>query len=174
MDTLTFDISEITSGWFVCRFGDAEIWASDCCGHDGPRQLLKLLGEIFDGTRAGGFAVFEAEPGTYILSIQGGTQDALELWYTKTNCFDWYPPGAGEQAVLAELPRHLKLEERLLRVGDLDLYSFACAVGDAFSAYIPKKMQDKYIGNWMPFPMEELTQLRRVLGDNFCSFQKID
>ena len=33
----------------------------------------------------------------------------------------------------------MKLEERLLSVEDLDLYSFACAVGDGFSEYIPKK-----------------------------------
>lgn len=166
MQKLKFSIRKVQYGWFVCSFGDAEIWASHCCRHDGPRQLLILLGELFNGEWDGGFAVFETEPGTYILSIRSDGRDVLELWYTKTNLLDWYPAGVGDRAVLSELPRHLKLEERMLGVEDLDLYSFACAVGDAFLAYMPKKMRDKYIGNWMPFPLDELTALRHALGDD--------
>lgn len=174
MDPLSFSIREVDAGWFVCRFGDAEIWASYCCQHDGPRQLLKLLGEVFNGERDGGFAVFEAEPGTYILSIRSGARDVLELWYTETNYFKWYPSDGDGRRVLSELPRHLKLDERILMVEDLDLYRFACDVGDAFSAYIPENMRDKYFRNWMPFPLEELAQLRRSLGDFSFGLQKID
>ena len=154
MDTLTFSIEKIRHGWFVCRFGDAEIWASNCCGHDGPRQLLKLLAALFCGEQEDGHAVFEAEPGAYILSIRSGDQVTLSLRYTKRNFLDWYPMCPGQP------------EELLLLAEDLDLYSFASAVCDAFSAYIPKKMRDKYTGNWMPFPMEELTELRLLLGED--------
>ena len=154
MDTLTFSIEKIRHGWFVCRFGDAEIWASNFCGHDGPRQLLKLLAALFCGEQEDGHAVFEAEPGAYILSIRSGDQVTLSLRYTKRNFLDWYPMCPGQP------------EELLLLAEDLDLYSFASAVCDAFSAYLPKKSRDKYIGNWMPFPMEELMELRLLLGED--------
>ena len=154
MDTLTFSIEKIRHGWFVCRFGDAEIWASNCCGHDGPRQLLKLLAELLRGEREVGHAVFEAEPGAYILSIRSGARDTLSLRYTKRNFLDWYPMCPGQP------------EELLLLAEDLDLYSFASAIGDAFSAYLPKKMRDRYTGNWMSFPMEELMELRLLLGED--------
>ncbi|MBQ8354539.1 MAG: hypothetical protein IJY40_02795 [Oscillospiraceae bacterium] len=165
MNDLKFEISQVHAGWFVCLIGDAEVCASNVCGHDGPRQLLKLLAELLSGEREEGCAVFEEEPGTYILSIKRGTQDQLTLLYTKKNLLGWYPLTVGEHRILTELPRNLKIEEQLLLVEDLDLYSFACTVGDAFSAYIPKKMRDKYIGNWMAFPMEELAELRHALGD---------
>lgn len=154
MDTLTFSIEKIRHGWFVCRFGDAEIWASNCCGHDGPRQLLKLLAALFCREQEDGHAVFEAEPGAYILSIRSGARVTLSLRYTKRNFLGWYPM----------CPR--QPEELLLLAEDLDLYHFACAVGDAFSAYLPKKMRDRYTGNWMPFPMEELMELRLLLGED--------
>ena len=166
MAALTFSIEKIRHGWFVCRFGDAEIWASNFCGHDGPRQLLKLLAELLRGEREVGHAVFEGEPGTYILSIRSGARDTLSLRYTKRNFLDWYPMSAGTVRVLPELPQQLKPEEQLLLVEDLDLYHFACAVCDAFSAYLPKKMRDRYTGNWMPFPMEELMELRLLLGED--------
>ncbi len=166
MDTVTFSIEKIRHGWFVCRFGDAEIWASNCCGHDGPRQLLKLLAALFCGEREAGHAVFEAEPGAYILSVRSGDQATLSLRYTKRNFQNWYPMSAGTVRVLPELPRQLKPEEQLLLVEDLDLYHFACAVGDAFSAYLPKKKRDRYTGNWMPFPMEALMELRILLGED--------
>ena len=165
MQDLTFSIREIKAGWFDFRLGDAEVCASYISDHDGPRQLLKLLAELLSGEREEGCAVFEEEPGTYILSIKRGTQDQLTLLYTKKNLLGWYPLTVGEHRVLTELPRNLKIEEQLLLVEDLDLYSFSCTVGDAFSAYIPKKMRDKYIGNWMAFPMEELAELRHALGD---------
>lgn len=153
MELLTFSIEKIRHGWFVCRFGDTEIWASNFCGHDGPRQLLKLLVELLCGEREGGHAVFEAEPGAYILSIRSGARDTLSLRYTKRNFLGWYPMCPGQP------------EELLLLAEDLDLYSFASAVCDAFSAYLPKKMRDRYTGNWMPFPVEELTELRLLLGE---------
>ena len=165
MEELSFSIRKIKFGWFDFTLSDAEVCASNVCGHDGPRQLLKLLAELLSGEREEGCAVFEEEPGTYILSIKRGTQDQLTLLYTKKNLLGWYPLTVGEHRVLTELPRNLKIEEQLLLVEDLDLYSFACTVGDAFSAYIPKKMRDKYIGNWMAFPMEELAELRHALGD---------
>ena len=165
MEELSFSIRKIKFGWFDFTLSDAKVCASNVCGHDGPRQLLKLLAELLSGEREGGCAVFEEEPGTYILSIKRGTQDQLTLSYTKKNLLDWYPVTPGQHGVLTELPRNLKAEEQLLLVEDLDLYSFACTVGDAFYAYIPKMMHDKYIGNWMPFPMEELTELRHTLGD---------
>ena len=154
MERLTFSIEKIRHGWFVCRFGDTEIWASNCCGHDGPRQLVKLVTEVLEGERSGGHAVFEAEPGAYILSIQGGEQVTLSLRYTKRNFQVGYPMCPGQ------------LEELLLLAENLDLYSFASAVCDAFSAYLPKKSRDKYIGNWMTFPMEELMALRLLLGED--------
>ena len=165
MQELNFSIRKIKFGWFDFTLGDAEVCASNVSGHDGPRQLLKLLSELLTGERGEGYAVFEEEPGANILSIKRGEQDKLTLWYTKKNLLDWYPMTVGQHSVLTELPRNLKLEEPLLSVEDLDLYRFACTVGDAFSAYISKKMRDKYIGNWMPFPLEELTDLRHTLGD---------
>ena len=165
MEELSFLIRKIKFGWFHFTLSDAEVCASNVCGHDGPRQLLKLLAELLSGEREEGCAVFEEEPGTYILSIKRGTQDQLTLLYTKKNLLGWYPLTVGEHRVLTELPQNLKIEEQLLLVEDLDLYSFSCTVGDAFSAYIPKKMRDKYIGNWMAFPMEELAELRHALGD---------
>lgn len=154
VEQLEFSIEEVRHGWFVCRFGDTEIWASNCCGHDGPRQLVKLVTEVLEGERSGGHAVFEAEPGAYLLSIRSGDQVALSLRYTKRNFLAWYPMCP------------VQPEELLLLVEDLDLYSFARAVGDAFSSYIPRKMRDRYTGNWMPFPMEELLELRLLLGED--------
>lgn len=173
MQTLTFSIRKVRSGWFVCRFGDTEIWATDAWQHDGPRQFLKLLYECVSGSREEGFAVFDAEPGTYVLSIRGGEGAELSLWYSSMSHCDWFPEGVGDGCVLPELPRHLKLQEQVLHIGDLDLYSFACAVGDAFSAYIPKQMRDRYTGNWMPFPLGELIELRHLLGDYSDSLLKM-
>ena len=166
VEQLEFSIEEVRHGWFVCRFGEAVIWASNCCGHDGPRQLVKLVTEVLEGERSGGHAVFEAEPGTYVLSIRSGDQATLSLRYTKRNFLDCYPTSAGTVRVHPELPRQLKPEEQLLLVEDLDLYHFVCTVGDAFSAYLPRKMRDRYTGNWMPFPMTELLELRLLLGED--------
>ena len=54
--------------------------------------------------------------------------------------------------------------EALLLVDDLDLYGFACAVGDAFSAYHTEALRERYAENWMPFPLEELLELRKTVG----------
>lgn len=165
MEKLSFSIREIKAGWFDFRMGDAEVCASYISDHDGPRQLLKLLSELLSGEREEGYAVFEEEPGAYILSIKRSAQDELTLWYTEQDLHDWYPLAVWDNRVLTELPRNLKLEQQLLSVGNLDLYSFACTVGDAFSAYLPASARDVYVKHWMPFPMEELTELRHTLGD---------
>lgn len=165
MQKLNFLIREIKAGWFEFTLGDMEVSASYISDHDGPRQLLKLLTELLSGEREAGYAVFEEEPGAYILSIKQGEQAELTLWYTETNLFDWYPMSVWDPSVLSEVPRDLKLEQQLLSVGDLDLYSLACAVGDAFSAYLPASAREAYLKHWMPFPMKELTDLRHTLGD---------
>lgn len=165
MQELNFLIREIKAGWFEFTLGDAEVCASYISEHDGPRQLLKLLAELLSGEREGGCAVFEEEPGAYILSIRRGAADELKLWYTERDLFKWYPVPPWDPRVLTELPLDLKAEEQLLSVVDLDLYRLACAVGDAFSAYLPSTMRESYIKHWMPFPMEELTDLRHTLGD---------
>lgn len=165
MQNLNFSILEIKAGWFDFALGDVEVSASYISAHDGPRQLLKLLTELLSGEREGGYAVFEEEPGAYILFIKCGEQDQLTLWYTEANIFDWYPMPVWDPGVLAEVPRDLKLKDQLLSIEDLDLYSLACAVGDAFSAWLPASTREAYLKHWMPFPMEELTDLRHTVGD---------
>lgn len=165
MHKLNFSIREIKAGWFEFSLDDAQVSASYISDHDGPRQLLKLLSELISGEREVGYAVFEEEPGAYILSIKQGERAELSLWYTEQSIWDWYPMTVGDPGVLPELPRNLKSEVTMLSVEDLDLYALACAVGDAFSAYVPGKAREDYIKHWMPFPMEELTELRHTLGD---------
>lgn len=161
MEQLTFSIEEVRHGWFVCRFGEMELWASDSCGHDGPRQFLTLLSQVIGGEREEGFTVFDTEPGTYVLYARSGGQSALALWYTKQNYLDWYPMGVGDRMVLSELPCHLKMDEQLLRMEDLDLYRLAWSAAEEFG----KLRRETYIRHWMPFPEAELLELRHCLGD---------
>ena len=162
---LKFEISQVHAGWFVCLIGDVEIWASYINMHDSPRQLLKLLGELMCGEREQGCVVFDEEPGCYILSIERGARDSLSLRFTEQNFLDFYPNYPDAAAVLPVLPRTAGGAETLLLLDDLDLYSFACAVGDAFSAYFTSDLREQYAKNWMPFPLEELLELRYTLGD---------
>ena len=165
VNNLKFEISQVHAGWFVCLIGDVEIWASYIQMHDGPRQLLKLLGELMSGEREQGCVVFDEEPGCYILSIQRGERDSFSLGFTEKNFLDFYPQYPDGGSVLPELPRTKSDAETLLVLDDLDLYSFACAVGDAFSAYFTADMREQYAKHWMPFPMEEFIELRHTLGD---------
>ena len=165
MNNLKFEISQVHAGWFVCLIGDVEIWASYINMHDSPRQLLKLLGELMGGEREQGCVIFDEEPGCYILSIERGARDSLSLRFSEQNFLDFHPEYPNGAAVLPMLPRTAGDAEALLLVDDLDLYGFACAVGDAFSAYFTSDMREQYAKHWMPFPLEELLELRHTLGD---------
>lgn len=165
MNDLKFEISQVHAGWFVCLIGDVEIWASYIQMHDSPRQLLKLLGELMRGEREQGCVVFDEEPGCYILSIERGARDSLSLRFSEQNFLEFYPQYPDGAAVLPELPRTKSDAETLLVLDDLDLYGFACAVGDALSAYFTPDLRERYAKNWMPFPLEELLELRHTLGD---------
>lgn len=165
MNNLKFEISQVHAGWFVCLIGDVEIWASYIQRHDSPRQLLKLLGELMRGEREQGCVVFDEEPGCYILSIQRGERDSFSLGFTEKNFLDCYPNYPDRAAVLPVLPRTKSDAEALLLLDDLDLYGFASAVGDAFSEYFTSDLREQYAKNWMPFPLEELLELRHILGD---------
>ena len=165
MNDLKFEIRQVHAGWFVCLIGDVEIWASYINMNDSPRQLLKLLGELMCGEREQGCVVFDEEPGCYILSIERGARDSLSLRFTEQNFLDFYPNYPDAAAVLPVLPRTAGGAETLLLLDDLDLYSFACAVGDAFSAYFTADLREQYAKHWMPFPMEEFIELRHTLGD---------
>ena len=165
VNDLKFEISQVHAGWFVCLIGDVEIWASYINMNDSPRQLLKLLGELMSGEREQGCVVFDEEPGCYILSIERGERDSFSLGFTEKNFLDFYPNYPDGAAVLPELPRTKSDAETLLLIDDLDLYSFACAVGDALSAYFTADMREQYAKHWMRFPLEELLELRHTLGD---------
>ena len=173
VNNLKFEICQVRAGWFVCLIGDVEIWASYIHMHDSPRQLLKLLGELMCGEREQGSVVFDEEPGCYILSIERGVRDRFSLEFTEKNFLDFYPKYPDAAAVLPELPRTVGDAEVLLVVDDLDLYRFACAVGDAFSAYHTAVLRERYEKNWMPFPVEELLELRHTLGDYSDTLQTI-
>lgn len=173
MNDLKFEISQVHAGWFVCLIGDVEIWASYIQMNDSPRQLLKLLGELMCGEREQGCVVFDEEPGCYILSIQRGARDSFSLGFSEKNFLDFYPNYPDAAAVLPVLPRTAGDAETLLLLDDLDLYSFACAVGDAFSAYFTSDLRERYTENWMPFPLEELLELRHTLGDYSDPLQTI-
>lgn len=161
MNTVSFSIRKVRSGWFVCRFADAEVWASDAWDHDGAKQLLGLLANCVGGTWGEGYAVLDGEPGTHLIHIRAGERAELSVCYSGLSHHDWYPADLkGEGSI----PRRVPLKETLLRVEELDLFDFAQAVADAFDAWSPKKMRDQYAGNWMPFPAEELTELKHTLG----------
>ena len=174
MNDLKFEICQVHAGWFVCLIGDVEIWASYINRHDSPRQLLKLLVELMSGEREQGCVVFDEEPGCYILSIERGVRDRLSLGFTEKNFLDFYPQYPDAAAVLPELPRTKRDAETLLVLDDLDLYGFACAVGDAFSAYFTPDLRERYAKNWMPFPLEELLELRCILGHHSSGLQCIN
>ena len=174
MNDLKFEISQVHAGWFVCLIGDVEIWASYIQMHDSPRQLLKLLGELMSGAREQGSVVFDEEPGCYILTVQRGERCSFSLGFTEKNFLDFYPEYPDGAAVLPELPRMVGDAETLLLVDDLDLYGFACAVGDAFSAYFTSDMREQYAKHWMPFPQEELLELRCILGHHSSGLQRIN
>lgn len=168
MNELKFEICQIHAGWFVCLIGDMEIWASYIHLRDSPRLLLKLLGELVSGEREQGGVVFDEEPGCYILTVQRGERSSISLEFTEKNFLDFYPEFPDTAAVLPERPGSADDAETLLLVDDLDLYQFACAVGDAFSAYFTADMREQYAKHWMPFPLEELVELRHALGDYSC------
>ena len=158
VNDLKFEICQVHAGWFVCLIGDVEIWASYINRHDSPRLLLKLLGELMSGEREQGTVIFDEEPGCYILSIQRGERCSFSLGFTEKNFLDFYPEYPDGAAVLPELPRTVGDAETLLLIDDLDLYRFACAVGDAFSVYFTADMREQYAKHWMPYPLEELMQ----------------
>ena len=134
MTDLKFEICQVHAGWFVCLIGDVEIWASSITMHGSPRQLLKLLGELMSGEREKGTVVFDEEPGCYILTVQRGERSSISLEFTERDFLDFYPEYPDGAAVLPERPGSVADAEALLLIDDLDLYQFACAVGDAFSA----------------------------------------
>ena len=171
MNELKFEICQVHAGWFVCLIGDVEIWASYINMRDSPRQLLKLLGDLISGEREKGTVVFDEEPGCYILSVQGGARSSISLEFTERDFLNLYPEFPDTAAVLPERPGSVADAEALLLIDDLDLYQFACAVGDAFSAYFTADMREQYAKHWMPFPLEELVELRHALGDYSCNRQ---
>lgn len=171
MNELKFEICQVHAGWFVCLIGDVEIWASYIHLRDSPRHLLKLLGELMSGEREKGTLVFDEEPGCYILTVQRGERSSISLEFTEKNFLDFYPEFPDTAAVLPERPGSADDAETLLLVDDLDLYQFACAVGDAFSAYFTADMREQYAKHWMSFPLEELVELRHALGDYSCNRQ---
>lgn len=171
MTDLKFEICQVHAGWFVCLIGDVEIWASYINMRDSPRQLLKLLGELMSGEREKGTVVFDEEPGCYILTVQGGARSRISLRFTERDFLDLYPEFPDTAAVFPEVHGSVGKVETLLLIDDLDLYQFACAVGDAFSAYFTADMRAKYAKEWMPFPQEELVELRHALGDYSCDRQ---
>ena len=168
MNDLKFEISQVHAGWFVCLIGDVEIWASYINMHDSPRQLLKLLGELMNGEREKGTVVFDEEPGCYILTVQRGERSSISLEFTERDSLDFYPEYPDGAAVLSKQSGTMGDAETLLLIDDLDLYRFACAVGDAFSAYFTADMREQHAKHWMPFPLEELEELRHTLGDYSC------
>lgn len=162
MNTVNFTIRKVCSGWFVCRFSDIEVWASDAWGHDGAKQLLVLLANCVSGLWEEGYAVLDGEPGTSMIHIRAGERAELSVFDSALCHHDWYPEDLkGEGSI----PRRAKCRERLLHVEDADLFALAQAVADAFDAWSPKKLRDRYTGNWMPFPDAELTELKHTLGD---------
>lgn len=174
MNDLKFEICQVHAGWFVCLIGDVEIWASYINRQDSPRQLLKLLVELMSGKREQGGVVFDEEPGCYILTVQRGERCSFSLGFTEKIFLDCYPEYPAGAAVLPKLSRTVGDAETLLLIDDLDLYRFSCAVGDAFSAYFTADLREQYAKHWMPFPLEELLELRCILGHHSSGLQRIN
>lgn len=165
MADLTFKIRKISSGWFDVSFvtnGEKlNICASYAWGNDASRHLLALLYRMITGETDSGYVVFDDEPGTLVICICKGETSALHIVYSELDDDDWKEPLYGNLSQ-EELGKRIPIESELLTVTGFDFDTFVDSVIVEFDKYAPKHKRDKYEGNWMPFPMDELQTLKNA------------
>ena len=167
MNQLKFEILRIHAGWFDVRFYTQDkgccIGASDAWDNDSPKYFLQMLVDLLEGKTQVGYVVFDEEPGTYIVCIERGTVNRLTVSYSKLDNHEWEEIEVHGNLSYKELEKFVKIEEVFMIVEEFDLRSFGQSVVAAFEKYMPKHDRDKYRGNWMVFPEEELEKLKACL-----------
>ncbi len=168
MDKVTFEILRIHAGWFDVRFFTAEksccIGASDAWDNDSPQYFLQMLNDLLAGNTQSGYVVFDEEPGTYIVCIEKEEINKLTVSYSKLDNHEWTEIEVHGNLSYKALEKIITIEKVFLVVEDFDLHDFAKSVVDAFGKYTAKHDRDKYEGNWMMFPKEELEKLRSLVS----------
>lgn len=151
MNKLKFEIEEIHAGWFVFRLNQETVWSSNVWEHDSPRELLQMLLRCSGGER--GYTVFDEEPGTNVLAIDGS---GLRLLFCEESSNEWPEEELHGGGIMPEWAARQTL---VLQAEHFDLFAFTCAVVDAFVQID----REEYARNWMPFPEEELAALTEKL-----------
>lgn len=168
MNTLEFEILRIYAGWFDVRFFTSEksccIGASDAWDNDSPKYFLQMLIDLLEGNTQAGYVVFDEEPGTYIACIECGEVNKLTVCYSRLDNHEWEAVDVHGNMTCRKLAKFIAIEKVFLVVEDFELRKFAQSVAEAFEKYTSKHKRDKYEGNWMAFPTEELDKLKEVLG----------
>ena len=163
MNDLRFKIRKISSGWFDVSFvtnGEKlNICASHAWGNDAPRHLLALLDRMTTGETEYGYVVFDDEPGSLVICICKGEPSTLHIVYSELDGDEWKEPLYGD-LTQEELGKRIPIESELLTVTGFDFDTFVDSVIAEFDKYASKHKRDKYEGNWMSFPLDELQALK--------------
>ena len=162
MKRVRFLIHRIHVGWFDVHFqtGTAVVGisASDAWGNDAPRLWLEQLTALLAGRQSAAYVLFDEEPGVYVLSLELGEAPRFTLGYSELDSDEAlrYLPAPAGALSYREAAVRLPITEVYIRTS-LDLPFFVRSVYEAFLPYTEKLAQDKYEGNWMPFPREAWT-----------------
>lgn len=166
MNELTFKIRKISSGWFDVSFilnkEKLNICASNAWGNDSPKRFLELLCRLVKNETETGYFVFDDEPGTLVICICKGEQSNISIAYSELDDDEWKNTPLYGDLARADIYRQIPIERELLAVFDLDFDKFVRSVIEEFERFAPKHKRDKYEGNWMQFPLEELRMLKQA------------
>lgn len=165
VNEVIFNIERIRSGWFDAGFSvggrtvfisASNVWGSDC-----PKLFLEALCRIAEN-KGSRYAVFDEEPGTYIVYMERNDRLALEIFYSRLCRDKWEGAYLTGDISVKELQRHIPFEERLFSVCDVDPDAFLSSVVESFSDYLSDRGTDIYKRNWGCFPAEELERLKKA------------
>ena len=164
MNDLTFKIRKISSGRFDVSFilnkEKLNICASNAWGNNAPKRFLELLCRLVKKQTESGYIAFDDEPGTLVICIYKGEQSNISIAYSELDDDEWKKMPLYGDLEREEIYRQIPIERELLAVSDVDFDKFVRSVIAEFDRYAPKHKRDKYEGNWMPFPMEDLRLLK--------------
>ena len=162
---IDFKIQRIFAGWFdiVLEWKDkkVKITDSDAWDNDSPKCLLEVLAELRKEAVCNRYIIFNADPGSYIVSFDQDVDLILSVCRTDIPIEEWQKLHLNKHLSFDELKdyiSHRGESETLFRVR-LDLEDFICKVCDAFGRYREGTAREEYEKNWMQYPEEALKNL---------------
>ncbi len=146
---LTFEIIEIKCGWFGIRLTNVqkniEIDGSYYLGSDGPKELLKILAEMFNQESYTRDVYWDNEPGEYLWEFTKLGDDLLYGVYFIDRDENDYQGTDDEKETLIS--------------GKTSFNDFISCVLNEFKNYMSEENMEIYKKEWFEFPKNEVQKL---------------